>query len=53
MEKKKIARVIVPGIFSQKQIIGLFKFYDSKVTKNTRKGFKKRLKYGKSVVSES
>ncbi|CAH8264136.1 unnamed protein product [Arabidopsis lyrata] len=57
--KEKPAAVFVPGIVSQKQFIGLSKFYDSKVllaervAETNRKGFPERLLYGKSTVLDS
>ncbi|EOA26565.1 hypothetical protein CARUB_v10022623mg [Capsella rubella] len=55
--KEKPAAVFVPGIVSQKQIIGLSKFYDSKVLLAERvaetKGFSEKLAYGKVAVLDS
>ncbi|CAN8247407.1 unnamed protein product [Cochlearia groenlandica] len=57
--KEKPAAVFVPRIISQKQIIGLSKFYDSKVllakrvAETNRKGFPKSLVYGQGAALES
>lgn len=55
--KEKPAAVFVPGIVSQKQIIGLSKFYDSKVLLAERvaetKGFSEKLAYGKAAILDS
>ncbi|ESQ51461.1 hypothetical protein EUTSA_v10016221mg [Eutrema salsugineum] len=57
--KEKPAAVFVPGIVSQKQIIGLSKFYDSKVllaervAETNRKGFPERLTYVQGPVLDS
>ncbi|CAH2060139.1 unnamed protein product [Thlaspi arvense] len=57
--KEKPAAVFVPGIVSQKQIIGLSKFYDSKVllaervAETNRKGFPERLAFGHGAVLDS
>ncbi|KAF8116058.1 hypothetical protein N665_0023s0036 [Sinapis alba] len=51
--------VFVPGIVSQRQIMGLSKFYDSKVSLAERvadsnsKGFPKRLAYGQGTILDS
>ncbi|KAJ4891260.1 hypothetical protein Rs2_31008 [Raphanus sativus] len=58
--KEKPAAVFVPGIVSQKQILGLSKFYDSKVLlaervaeANRKGGFPERLAYGQRAVLDS
>ncbi|XP_010469947.1 PREDICTED: uncharacterized protein LOC104749931 [Camelina sativa] len=55
--KEKPAAVFIPGIVTQKQIIGLSKFYDSKVLLAERvaetKGFSEKLAYGKGAVLDS
>ncbi|KAF8102712.1 hypothetical protein N665_0196s0007 [Sinapis alba] len=57
--KEKPAAVFVPGIVSQKQILGLSKFYDSKVllaervAETNRKGFPERLAYGQRAVLDT
>ncbi|CAA0373227.1 unnamed protein product [Arabidopsis thaliana] len=57
--KEKPAAVFVPGIVSQKQFIGLSKFYDSKVllaerlAESNRKGFTERLAHGKTAILDS
>ncbi|VVB01861.1 unnamed protein product [Arabis nemorensis] len=57
--KEKPAAVFVPGIVSQKQLIGLSKFYDSKVllaervAEANRKGLPEKLAYGQGAVLES
>ncbi|CAH8389672.1 unnamed protein product [Eruca vesicaria subsp. sativa] len=58
-KEKPAAAVFVPGIVSQKQILGLSKFYDSKVllaervAEANRKGFPERLTYGQVSVLDS
>ncbi|KAJ0238838.1 Uncharacterized protein HA466_0233860 [Hirschfeldia incana] len=58
--KEKPAAVFVPGIVSQKQILGLSKFYDSKVLlaervaeANRKGGFPERLAYGQRAVLDT